>query len=81
MNLCNVKAIPMNLCNVKAILRCVRHTGSDTSKSDATTQIDDLISSVLHTTSYKQTNKHCLNIGTYQHEKTRLIESNVVTAC
>ena len=67
----------MNLCNVKAILRYVRHTGFDTSKSDATTQIDDL-SSVQHTASYKQ---RCSNIGTYQHEKTRLRESNVLTAC
>ena len=45
----------MNLRDVKAMLRCVRHTGSDTSKSDATIQIDDLTSSVLRTASYEQT--------------------------
>ena len=48
------KAIPMKLCDVKAILRYVRHTESDTSKSDATTQIDVLTSSILHTASYVQ---------------------------
>ena len=43
------QAIPMNACDVKAILRYIE---SDTSESDATSQIDDLTSSTMQTASY-----------------------------
>ena len=56
------------------------HSKSDTSKSDATTQIDDLTGNVQPTPSYKQC---CLTISIYYvHEKMSLTkESYVLTAC
>ena len=45
------------------------HSRSDTSKSDATTQIDDLTGNVQPTPPYEQ---RCLTIGTYyMHKKMR----------
>ena len=64
------QAIPINLCEVKAILRCSRHTGSDTLESDATTQIDDLTSSVIHTASYVQALPQNWHLPAQEDEKT-----------
>ena len=70
------QAIPMNVCDVKAILQYI---GSDTSESDATSQIDDLTSSAMQTASYAQALPQYRHLPAQEDEKTRLRESNVLT--
>ena len=70
------QAIPMNACDVKAILRYIE---SDTSESDATSQIDDLTSSTMQTASYTHALPQHRHLPAREDGKTRLRESNILT--
>ena len=70
------QAIPVNSCNVKARLRYIE---SDASKSDTTSQIDDLTNSTVQSSLLHTTLPQHWHLPAREDGKTRLWESNILT--